>query len=295
MTSLTACYVAGRFIHFAAMLPLFGLLVFSEYLAPRPLRATLRTSFSVLVRVLTLVGLLSAIVVLALQAGQMGQGWPDTLNLPVWRAVLNTGFGRVWRWHILIAVIAMVLSIVAGRTRTGNLLLLLTIIGMLVGQASVGHAAMNEGWRGLLQRANQLLHLLSAGWWLGGLVPLLRCLPWLGQARRAQVLAALMAFSRSGHWAVALVLITGMVNTWLILGQWPLAWSSPYQRNLLMKIAVVVFMVLMAIGNRYLVVPTLRHNEARGIHWLTAITLAEIALANLTLILVSYFATLEPQ
>lgn len=104
-----------------------------------------------------------------------------------------------------------------------------------------------------------------------------------------------MAYSRSGHVWVALVILTGVLNTFLVLGHWPLELGQPYSRMLLIKTAAVAAMVMLALTNRYRVVPTMRTDEPRAIKRLTLLTLMEIALGALALLLVSVFAMLEPQ
>ena len=58
---------------------------------------------------------------------------------------------------------------------------------------------------------------------------------------------ALRRFSRIGHAAVVIVLATGLVNTWLVLGMWPLDASSSYKTLLLAKIALVTVMLVLAL------------------------------------------------
>ncbi|HEY0208636.1 copper homeostasis membrane protein CopD [Acerihabitans sp.] len=294
MLSLAECYSACRYFHIAAVMQTFGTALFCEYLAPPALRDRLRASLGATLRILAWFALATAVILLALQSGQMGDGWAQTLSPAVWSAVLGTSFGTVWLWHMAIAVAAL---FAAGRgplTATRSRLLLAAMAGLLASQALVGHTAMSVGLRGVLQRFNQIAHLFSAAWWLGGLLPLLFCLPLLRQAQRPDALRALIRFSRSGHGAVAMVIFTGIANTMLVLGRWPLDWSAPYQRLLLIKIAVVAAMVILAATNRYAVVPAMARRHPAAIRLLTLLTLMEMILGNLVLVLVSIFATFEP-
>ncbi|WP_413741082.1 copper homeostasis membrane protein CopD [Sodalis sp. RH15] len=294
MLILEACFSASRFIHVAAVMQLFGIALFSEYLAPPGLRQRLRCAFTRTVRVLGWLCLLTAAAILALQSGQMGQGWPDTLRPSIWLAVIHTEFGMVWIWHLFITLASV---LIIGRSGLGpwrQRLLLAAASALLVTLALTGHTAMSQGLRGLLQRANQVIHLFSAAWWLGCLAPLLWCLPQLRQATRPEAMRALIHFSQSAHGAVALVILTGIANSCLIVGQWPLDLSVLYQRMLMIKIAVVAIMVLLAVTNRYRIVPMMARHHPRSIHYLTMLTLAEVVLGNAVLILVSIFATLEP-
>lgn len=294
MSSLAAWFSAWRYIHIAAVMQTFGMTLFCAYLAPQDLRTRLRSGLSGTTRILTWLAFISSIMLFALQGGQMGGGWPQVISGQVWYAMLGTAYGEVWLWHMLIALAAVFAVGIRPMTSARHHLLLLAMAGLLASQALVGHAAMRTGLMGALQRLNQIVHLCSAGWWLGGLLPLLMCLPLLRQSSRQDALLALIRFSRGGHIAVALVIASGIINTVLILGQWPVTWSSLYQRLLLIKIAVVAVMVMLAVTNRYGVVPAMARHHPAAIRILTVLTLAEMVLGNLALVLVSIFATLEP-
>ncbi len=294
MISLAASYSACRFVHIAAIMQGFGIALFCECLAPAGLRGALRNSLGATIRIMAWLSLLTSAGILALQAGQMGDGWPQTLSPAIWLAVLNTAFGSVWLWHLAVALLAVLAAGLHTLTAMRHRLLLAALSVLLVSQALVGHSAMYDGMRGALQRGNQILHLFSAAWWLGCLLPLLICLPRLRGVGRNDALHALVRFSRSAHFAVALVIISGLVNTWLVLGQWPLDWASAYQRLLLFKIAAVVLMVVLAITNRYGVVPAMGRQPKGAIRLLTLLTLAELVLGCAVLLLVSIFSTFEP-
>ena len=272
----------------------FGIALFCECLAPAGLRPNLRACLGGISRFMAGFSLLTALGILVLQAGLMADGWPDTQRPHIWLAVLHTAFGAVWQWHILLALLA---ASIAGRlplSPVRHRLLLVVYSGLLISMALVGHSAMYEGLRGGLQRVNQMVHLLSAAWWLGCLLPLTVCLPLLRQSTGPDALRALIRFSRSAHFAVALVILSGMVNTSLVLGQWPLDPTSSYQLLLMVKIVVVIAMVGLAIANRYAVVPMLGSHPARAIRLLKILTLTEIVLGGAVLLLVSVFATIEP-
>ena len=99
------------------------------------------------------------------------------------------------------------------------------------------------------------MHLLAAGFWLGSLAPLIASLRLTNdQAASANALLALRRFSSLGQIAVATILVTGVVNSWLVLDAWPTG-SSPYQALLLAKIALVAIMVALALANRYVLLP----------------------------------------
>src|SRR2546426_1392 len=83
-------------------------------------------------------------------------------------------------------------------------------------------AAMDDGSARIAHQLNQTGHLLAAGLWLGGLAPL----AWvLRQARRqpgdfeiSLARDVLRNFSHMGYVAVALIALTGAINTLLLVG-----------------------------------------------------------------------------
>ncbi|MET1028898.1 MAG: CopD family protein [Dongiaceae bacterium] len=105
---------------------------------------------------------------------------------------------------------------------------------------------------------------------------------------------ALRRFSTAGHIAVMLVIASGVINTILILGRWPIDWSSPYQALIACKIAVVVVMVGLAIVNRYGLVPGLSRQRPDALRAIQLGTIAEITLGLCAVGLVSVFGMLEP-
>src|ERR1019366_3967632 len=135
------------------------------------------------------------------------------------------------------------------------------------------------------------VHLLAAGAWLGGLLPLVLCLRrHEGETRlRAEAGATLRRFSGLGHFAVALVVLTGAVNTALTLGVWPVDLSSPYQALLAAKIAIVAAMIGIALFNRYYLTPRIKKEPGAALRALTIASLAEVALGLGAPALVSAF------
>lgn len=292
--SLASIFVICRFVHFISVMQLFGACVFTRLLAPEVFTATLARKSQTLITVSAIVAALSAFLMLAVQAGVMGNGWPDTTNLNVWMLVLTTTFGSVWRWHMLMAVFALLVALLDGLPGRYLLLILLSA-GMLIGQALIGHAAMHEGALGMLQRANHAVHLLSAAYWFGSLIPLLTCMTLTHRpATRHAAIQTLLRFSTYGHVAVVLVVLSGVVNSALILQRWPTDMHSTYQLLLVCKIALVALMIAVAIYNRYRLVPQLARHAERAQRRMIALCWSEFALAILVIALVSLFATLAP-
>ncbi|MGP3593265.1 copper homeostasis membrane protein CopD [Vagococcus sp. WN89Y] len=287
---LAAGYVGLRFIHFAALMLIFGSALFSAWLAPRNLRPVLIQRSLILQKSCLCVCVLSAALMYAWQGGMMGDGWNDIWRPVTWMAVVGTQTGTALAWQIIIALLTLVAALLQSQQQK-RVLLLVTLQFVLA--AGIGHAAMRDGMPGVVQRGNQLVHLLCAAFWLGGLLPLLLCQRLARGQWQTAALYTMMRFSLYGHFAVAGVLLTGVVNTLLIQGLM-LPWHSAWGRLLLVKCALVALMVVIALVNRYVLVPRLSLKSATARRFFFYMTWAEMGLGALVLATVSLFATWEP-
>lgn len=241
---MTDALVLCRFLHFVVVLMLFGAWVF------RPLLLTddavnLDRSLARITRWLTAVALLSGVTWLLLITASMAGDWsaafvPSTLSL----VLSKTFFGQVWRWHLLLNVLLMVLLWTPLRT---NAALRLIVSGLLLATlAPVGHGAMLDGLSGQLLILNQIIHLVCVGTWLGGLMLLVLIL------RQPVALdVVLRRFSGIGYGLVAGLLITGLINVRVLTGQfWPTPLLSGFALILLIKVVLVAAMLGLALFNR---------------------------------------------
>lgn len=293
--SLTALFVLCRFAHFASLMQIFGLSVFCSLLAPAGFSGMLLQRNQTLMMWSGVVAAITSVGMLAIQAALMGNGWSDGLNLNVWLLVLTTTFGEVWRWHLLLTA-ALLLVLMMDWLPVRNLLVFLCSLGLLLSQALIGHAAMHQGLLGLVQRLNHMVHLLSAAYWFGCLLPLLTCMFYARKSEvRPYAIATLIRFSTWGHAAVALVILTGIANTAIILQRWPTDMTSLYQCLLEIKIVLVGIMAAVAVYNRYHLVPLMNKEPEQAERRFVLMTRIEWALALIVLLLVSLFATLAPR
>lgn len=288
---LAVTWVSLRFLHFLALMLAFGWAYYSAWLAPTALRPLLTRRFQHLQYYALLLNALGATLMFVVLGGQMGDGWADVVRPEIWLAVATTRTGSILLWQVVLAWITVVLALMQPRRVQG--LLLIFCVAQLLLLAGVGHAAMHDGAAGIFQRANHALHLLCAGSWLGGLLPLLYCIQLSRGRWRQSAVYTMMRFSRYGHLAVAGVLLTGVINGWLIQGQL-VALDSLYGRMLLFKCALVLLMVAIALANRYVLVPRMRTGGSPMQQLFIRTTQGEMVLGVLVLATVSLFATLEP-
>lgn len=288
---LTLTWVSLRFLHFLALMLAFGWALYCAWLAPSTLRPLLTRRFQRIQRHALIVNALSATLMFAVLGGQMGDGWADVFRPEIWQAVATTRTGSILLWQGVLAWITLGLALMQPR-RVQGLLLIFCVVQLLL-LAGVGHAAMNDGVTGVLQRVNHGLHLLCAASWLGGLLPLLYCIQLSHGRWRPAAIYTMMRFSRYGHLAVAGVLFSGAINSWLIQGAL-IAPGSLYGRMLLFKCALVLLMVAIALVNRYVLVPRMRAGTGQAQQMFIRMTQSEMVLGVLVLATVSLFATLEP-
>jgi putative copper resistance protein D len=169
-----------------------------------------------------------------------------------------------------------------------------------------GHAGAARGLRGAVEQTADAIHLLAAGVWLGGLVPLML---FLTAARRADnevwllvAQRAVTRFSTLGVICIASLLATGITNSWFLVGELPALWGTDYGRCLLLKLGVFVLTVGIASVNRIRLVPRVA-SPASGFAldpaWQTIRKLQrnstmEVGLGFLILGLVGILGTLPP-
>jgi copper resistance protein D len=289
VTALALC----RFVHFLAAMLAFGASAYLRLHAPVDLRRALAPAIRPLVAAASLIALAAACLWLSLEAASMADDWSAATDPGVIATVLaGAAFGRAWMLHLALAAALAVAALLAPRDGWTSIAILSGLV--LASLGLVGHAAMQTGVVGILHRLNHALHLLAAGAWIGGLIPFVMCLNVTSRnVLRRDAVTAMMRFSFFGHFVVAAIVMTGIINIALISGHAPLPPTTPYRALLDLKIGLVAVMIGLAIFNRYALVPRLRAS-ANALAALRAISLVNVALGTLVVALVSVFALLDP-
>ncbi|MBA5809524.1 copper homeostasis membrane protein CopD [Morganella morganii] len=292
-----ALLIICRFIHFTAVMLLAGCGLFSVLLSGDRVALLLRVRLRYTARCAAVLTALTTVLWLLLQAALMGDGWADMQDPDIIFAVLSTSFGEIWRWQLVLAVVLCSgLLLPAGRAQSSLFLVCAAV--MLALHAFTGHGMLYSGWAGRLYQLNQVVHLLSAAYWFGGLWPFLVCLlillrrDSLAAGLPKDVTATLIRFSNLGHLAVFLVLATGLISTLMLLPDWPQWSGSDYQALLWLKTGLVLTMVLLAVINRYAVVPKIA--QSGRFRLLMINSWIEIILGTLAILMVAIFATYQP-
>jgi putative copper resistance protein D len=298
---LEAGLVLSRFLHFAAVLTLFGAALFPLYTQPgraddpsARFLVWLRTTLIIAAFVALIGGILWFLFTAANMTGDLaGAIDRDTLSL----ALTETRFGWVWTGRLALAVIILVLLL----TRRPDKLLAILTAALTASLAGVGHTQVEEGVARLVHVGADGAHLLAAGAWLGGLVPLLYFVSTAARPAAAEQRSAigdvLLRFSGVGQLAVATLIGSGLINSWYLVGTFDLM-RTPYGQLLLVKLALFVGMLLLAALNRFWLVPALAEKSASGettaLFRLRRHILGEQILGVLIILIVSLLGMSEP-
>ncbi|KWW03159.1 copper homeostasis membrane protein CopD [Escherichia fergusonii] len=284
-------WIALRFIHFAALMLIFGYALYGAWLAPVSIRRLMMRRFLRPEQYAAAFSFVSALTMLVIQSGLMGNGWQDVVSPSVWTAVLQTRFGHVWLWQIVFAFITLIVALMSPRSLP-RLLLALTLAQFIL-LAAVGHATLHDGITGALHRLNHAVHLICVAGWFGGLLPVIYCMRLAKGRWRQQAIVTMMQFSRYGHLAVTGVLLTGIANVLFINGL-SLSLQTRWGQLLLLKCALVIVMVAIALVNRYVLVPRMGQASSRADLWFVWMSKLEWQIGAVVLVIISLLATLEP-
>jgi putative copper resistance protein D len=156
-----------------------------------------------------------------------------------------------------------------------------------------GHAAAGEGASGWIHLSADMVHILAAALWIGGMACLLAC---LGQPRSGPTLSMLRAFALIGSIIVALLIATGVLNTAMILGLdgFRAALGTTYGQLLAVKVAAFLLMLALAANNRFRLTPAFERDPVAARPALRRAIGIEIRLASLILLLVAWLGMIDP-
>jgi copper resistance protein D len=299
--------IVSRLLQFAAVIVVFGCGAFRLYglaFDTTTTSANALVTFDTWVWRVTIVGAIVALLsgvslLLAVTANMAGSAAaaldPNTIST----VLFDTSFGLVWCWRLLFALLLIGACLAPLARRRMPAILVLSLL-LLVSLGWVGHAVEGQGVARFVHQINQMVHLLAAGLWLGGLVPL----TWLlGRARSPSGAAWISVardvvprFSHMGYVAVALLAATGAINTLLLVGSVEALAGTPYGRLLSLKILLFLVMVVLALINRFRLLPRLRREPqpSAPLAALARSVLFEQALGFAVLAVVSVLGTWPP-
>ena len=292
--------IVVRFGLYLALAVPFGLAAFALY-APMgrggPAVSALRTFLASGM----LTALLLSLIALCLSASAMSGVEGLAIDREAIGMLLATpGMGTAWL--IRAGALFLGLALLRWSRRTALVGVLVASGVALSTQPWTGHGAAGEGPAGLAHLLADIVHLLAAGLWLGALTGLLLML-WRADGTDGLLSAhlALERFSGVGSAVVGVLIATGLLNTWALVGFDHLGRlsGSLYGRLLLLKLALFAAMLILAALNRWRLTPALAKSveagDSRSGRGVLRRSLAfETAAAVLIMALVAWLGTLAP-
>jgi putative copper resistance protein D len=299
-----------RAIHFAATAMTAGALIFRTVVAEPALRSAQTTTAIVEKQTLWVawIGLATAVISgmvwVQLQAAAMsGLPFGETMTAGVLSTVLNqTQFGLTTEIRFVLAIV-LASCLAFDRLKLAHRLAPAVALGLTAAIAWTGHAGSTTGETGILHLTADMLHLVAASAWLGGLVSLVLLLAaarrqqahgWASVARQAAT-----RFSALGIVAVATLMSSGIVNAWILVGSLDALMTTEYGRLLTLKLCLFAVMLAFAAVNRLWLTPQLMAvpqggREPKSLRQLTRNSVIEIALALTIYGIVGVLGTLHP-
>jgi copper resistance protein D len=238
----------------------------------------------------------------AVMAGSIAEGLkPAALGY----MITGTSLGPAFVVRAATAAVALVVLVLARPSRP--VWFVVAVAGLMVSAsfAWTGHGAATEGPGRYVHLTAAILHSWAAAVWLGALAALLiltlRRRPGSADSDRA-LHRALHGFAGVGSASVALLVLSGLVNSWFLVGPDRLTGliTTPYGLLLTAKLVVFALMLALAAANRFHLTPDLGgalddpDDVRAAVGRLKGSLLVETLLALALLALVAVMGTLAP-
>ena len=302
---------AARFLVFAGTLVMFGGAAFFCYATRSPMPADSADAHDwrdLLVKAAAACALAASLLSLIAESMLVSVDAPDGFGVgSVWAVIAGTRFGRIGalRCAVLVTTLAWM---AASSRRSAKAWAPIALLGacLTASFAWTGHGTLGSGVPGRIHLGGDVLHLLSAGLWIGALISLCvlanRAFRHPTRNTTPDLAFGLDRFSAIGVLLVAVLLLSGITNSWYLLA--PTSWRdlgrSLYGRLILAKVVLLSVMIVMAAINRWRLAPQIRRVEGAdpsgvgALRALRATLVTEMTAAFLTLGVVAYLGTLEP-
>jgi copper transport protein len=244
----------------------------------------------------SLIVILGAFARLKLESTMMAR-MSDMHAMSMADMAMHTRWGFALRLEIISAVLALI-SFAIGIKRVRGAWLLASVWAVVLAftPALAGHAAASPRllW---LMIATDFLHVLGGASWLGNLfcvmligVPLALALE--KPLRWESVASLINAFSPVALLSVTVVVVSGVVASWVHLERVSALWSTSYGRVLLLKLALVLITLMIGAYNFRTVQPQLVSEE--GTVRLRRTTVVELGFGALILVVTGFLTGIAP-
>lgn len=306
----TGTLIGARLLQYSGALVLLGAALFYLYgfrPGTPPTTAGQWAWQRLLVLTAASIALLGAVIWVMAETASMTGEASDAVNpTALWTVMWETRFGLACCARIALLTLSVIACLAINRMKV-----LWTAQAILGSAATVsfawtGHGAIEIVKTGGIHLGGDLLHLLAAGIWVGALLPLLllalraKRSSAIGDAQALQF--ALDRFSTIGFGVVAVIVLSGILNSWFLIGpsRWRATFTTTYGIVLIVKLGLFGMMLVFAALNRYRLSPALNAavNRERStqlpLYAVRSSIFTETALALLVLGAVSLLGTMEP-
>jgi len=220
------------------------------------------------------------------------------------RLATTTMFGRLWALRLALSIVAVglaslpyVMEGLRARPRSD----LLQVAGVVVAGAALATLSLTSHGAATRQverfaTLSDLLHLLAAAAWIGGLLQIsviapVFSSPGAGRRQTGALATAIGRFSTLALVMAGVVAASGVFAAYVQVVT-PRALDTPYGYALIGKLLLVVPLLGFAAANRFWVIPRLA--DGRSASWLRRFALWEACAAAGVLLAVGFMTALEP-
>ena len=286
---------AARFLHFACLTLLFGVVAFPLYAARDRTPAAWRLRIGDAALPAIAGALVSGVLWFLMTAAEPS----GDLNAVAEPSALLAALAQVGPfWGVRLALLLATVAVMARPPSIGRGVAAPALAGALLASlALIGHAQGRDGAAHLIHMAADALHLLAAGAWIGGLVMLAFVLARASLQDDVDLGRVLSRFSIMAYVAVAALIFTGALDSLFeISGPMELLVTG-YGRLLSVKLLLFVVMLALAGAARLRTVPAIVSGEGERparLRRLRGQVLAQQALAVVILLIVAGLGVLDP-
>ena len=312
--------IAVRDIHFVSTVIVAGIVFFDVFIATPVLRTgdlrlgttnlAFRNRTTKLFWVNFALSMISAFAWLCLLSARIaGKPLAEVIaDGTTWTVLTRTQFGFAWELRLLFGAALAACLLMRRAKKEGSAFwqgaLAASLAGAYLGSLTfAGHGEEGLGFERNIHLTADFLHLIAAGLWLGGLIPLALLLVCLRRFQEKNWVAAACAvaarFSNLGIPAVGILLVSGAINASFLLGEPQSLIDTRYGRLLLLKMALFAAMVCLAGFNRQYLLPRFYGNAGSDagsmtVQWLVRSALVEIAVGLGIILIVGTLGIMAP-
>lgn len=289
---MTTVLAVARAVHLTGLMTIFGGSSYAFLLRRAGLQEPSSKSERALFAFAATLAVVSAIIWFCLIAGQMSGDWLASVDPATLRLMASaTRFGEIFVGRLIGLALLWLMCVFTSPRQLG-----IPILGalLLVSLSPISHSAAAAGGDiAILGAASDAAHLLTAGFWLGGVIVLVMILPPHRESPMG-LLGPLRLFSMWGTFVVAVLVATGLINLISILPISMMSLRHAYFRMLVVKVGLALAMIALAALNRWRFAPALRTEGPGAVRCLEGTISTEIVFGVCVVAIVGILGVTAP-